>query len=90
MVTAALALNWWGVINLSKIPYAHTVDILYAYLLLDTLGALKLLRGKRPEIDKVCPTCDSALQSKPRYICPKCGELNYKKIDKETKEEGSV
>jgi hypothetical protein len=78
VVIIVLALNWWGVINLSKIPFTHTVDILYAYLIFATLGALRLRKRKRPEVDKLCPQCDSALQSKPHYICPKCGELNFK------------
>jgi hypothetical protein len=89
-VAVALAFNWWGVWNLSKIPYAHAIDILYVYLILDTLAALKLLRGKRPEIDKLCPRCDSALQSKPHYICPKCGELHFNKGDKNGNGEESV
>jgi len=79
VVSALLAFNYWGVLDLSKIPYGHTVDILYGYLIVGIIGILPLLRKRRPEVDKLCPVCDSPLQSRPQYSCPECGDIKFEK-----------
>jgi hypothetical protein len=76
IVAIILAFNWWGVIDLSKLPF-HTVDILYGYLILNTFGIVGIIKIKRPKTEKFCPICDSALQSKPHYSCPKCGDISF-------------
>ena len=88
VVSILLALNYWGSVNLATIPFAHFVDYLYGYLILGGLGALKLFRRRRPEADKLCPQCDSPLQSKPHYVCPQCGDLDFKK--KESKPDNNI
>lgn len=84
VASVILALNYWGSINLAKIPFTHFTDFLYGYLVLGALGGvLNPFRRRRPEADKRCPQCDSALQFKPHYVCPQCGDLHFKPKENE-------
>jgi hypothetical protein len=82
IVIFALAFQYWGVIQLEKIPIPHLVDILYVYLILSGSSAtpfIYLERKKKVVPGKFCPACGSPLEMYPTYKCPKCGKLEYKK-----------
>lgn len=79
LVILAVALNYWEVLSLDKIPIPHFVDILYGYMLIHGLaiGTYSYL-GTRVRAIKMCPQCDTLLEIAASYICPNCGKLEFK------------
>lgn len=78
----AVALNYWGVLALDKIPIPHFIDILYAYVLANGSAAslfLFLERKAQLALGAACPQCKGPLEAITSYNCPNCERLEYKK-----------
>lgn len=77
----AVVLNYWGIIALDGIPIPHFVDVLYGYVLLNSLVAgpfIFLERRGRQKVGLLCPKCKEPLEEIIDYACPKCGKLEFK------------
>jgi hypothetical protein len=65
------------------IPYSVTViDLLFAYLLINGLAAaipVAWTRWSKVKGAGACPQCNTRLEVKSRFVCPHCGELEFKK-----------
>lgn len=78
----ALALQYWGVIQLELIPITRIVDYLYAYLMVNGIAAtpfIYLERKTRVAPGKFCPKCDRPLEASVTYKCPKCGVIIFER-----------
>lgn len=77
-----VAFHHWGVLELDKIPIPHVVDIFYGYILLNVMAlatATYRERRARPVPQAFCPQCRQPLQALPKFKCPQCGLLEFKR-----------
>lgn len=81
LVSIAVAFNFWGVFDFSKLPIPHFVDWLYGYLVLNVvLGGVSVYSHKpRPIPAIACPQCGNPLEATQSYECPSCGKLEFRK-----------
>jgi hypothetical protein len=65
------------------LPYSSTVvDLLFVYLVLNGLGVAIPVGWARWTGRKgagLCPQCNTRLEVKSKFVCPHCGELEFKK-----------
>lgn len=77
----AVVLNVWGIIPLKEeVPWL--LNALCIYLLLNVLIATPfyyLEKKSKAAVNLNCPQCGQTLETSPKYICPNCGELEFKK-----------
>lgn len=79
----AVAFQYWGVINLENI-HPQIIDVLYVFIIANGLSVTPYIyREERAKISlsKLCPHCNTPLEKLPKYKCPKCGLLEFKKND---------
>lgn len=77
----AVALHFWDVLALDKIPIPHFVDGLYLYILVNGLATgpfIYLEKRARVAFEIICPQCKGPLEVITNYNCPNCGRLEYK------------
>ena len=87
IVALALAFNFWGVFDLTKIPIPYFLNILYFYLIINVVAATPFHyfeRKIKKSSQKLCPKCNKPLDEITEYKCRTCGRLEFKDDDKQS------
>lgn len=76
IIVISLALDYFKVVDLSKIQIPFLSIILWIWLLLN-IALANVFKFWRTRDNPTCPKCKGKLHELKEYECPKCGKLKF-------------